>query len=123
MSVTTAGIGGYTTLFGSTFYLELGTGTTAYDKAQTTLVTPITDSGLARALATVTRVTTTETNDTVQCSYTWSSITGSKTLGEYGVFSASSSGTMYARRVLSPARSVVAGDTYTLLQKCKLGIV
>jgi len=97
-------------------YLEVGTGTGAHDATDTTLDAAITDSGLARASATVSRVTTTVTNDTLQLSKQWS-VTGSKTIGEQGTFNASSGGDMLQRTALSPTRSVVNGDTYTLTVK------
>jgi len=97
-------------------YLAVGTGTGAHDATDTTLDTEETGSGLARAAATVTQVTTTVTNDTLQLVKAWS-VTGSKTLGEQGTFNASSSGDMLQRTALSPTRSVVSGDTYTLTVK------
>ena len=68
-------------------YLAVGTSTTAPAVGQTTLVAEITDTGLARAAATVSRVTTTVTNDTLQLVYTWTA-SGSKTIEEVGVFNA-----------------------------------
>jgi len=97
-------------------YLEVGTGSTAFVATQTALVTAVTDSGLARAAGTKSRVTTTATNDTSQLSKQWN-VTGSKTLAEQGTFNASSGGVMLQRTVLSPTRSVVNGDTYTLTVK------
>jgi len=97
-------------------YLAVGTGTGAHDATDTTLDAEITDSGLARASATVSRVTTTVTNDTLQLQKQWS-VTGTKTLGEEGTFNAASAGDMLQRAALSPTRSVVNGDTYTLTVK------
>ena len=93
-------------------YLELGTGTTAFAASQTALITPITDSGLARASATITQETTTQTDDTTQFTKQWTA-SGSKTVAEAGVFNGSSGGTMLARTKLSTARSITSGDTYT----------
>ena len=97
-------------------YLAVGTGTGAFDATDTTLDAEITDSGLARASATVTRVTTTVTNDTAQLSKAFS-VTGTKTLGEQATFNAASAGDMLQRTALSPTRAVVNGDTYTLTVK------
>ena len=93
-------------------YLELGTGTTAFAATQTALVTPITDSGLARASATASQETTTATDDTSQLTYQWTA-SGSKTVAEAGIFNGSSGGTMLARTKLSSARALTSGDTYT----------
>lgn len=91
-------------------YLAVGTSSTAVAASQTALQAEITDSGLARAAATVSRTTTTQTNDTLQLTYTWS-VTGSKTIEEIGVFNAASSGTMLARG-LTTSKSVVNGDQF-----------
>lgn len=96
-------------------YLELGTSNTAPAVGQTALVAAITDSGLARAAATVSRVTTTVTNDTLQLVYTWTA-SGTKTLEEIGIFNASSAGTMLAR-ALTTSRQVVSGDTFQATYK------
>ena len=118
MGVTAAGKAAMADLFGDVnsiaafTYLELGSSDTAFADTQTALVSAITGSGLARAAATVTRTTTTDTNDTTQLSKTWTA-SGSQTVREIGVFNASSSGTMAARSVLSTARSLTSGNTYT----------
>jgi len=95
-------------------YVAVGTDTTAVTAADTTLGAEITDSGLARAQVTPTRVTTTVTNDTLQLDKTFS-VTGTKTVGEAGVLDAASSGNMAARSVLSPTRSVVSGDSLQVI--------
>ncbi len=97
-------------------YLEVGTGTTAFAATQTTLVTPVTDSGLARASVTPTQTTTTVTNDTLQLSKTWTA-SGSKTLAEVGVFNAGAAGTMGSRYVLGTTRPVESTFTYTATVK------
>ena len=89
-------------------YLAVGTSTTAVAASQTALQAEITDTGLARAAATVSRVTTTVTNDTLQLTYTWTA-SGSVTVEEIGVFNASSSGTMLSR-ALTGTTSLVSGD-------------
>jgi type IV secretory pathway TrbL component len=79
-------------------YLALGTDSTAVAATQTTLGAEITDTGLARASATVTRVTTTVTNDTLQLYHDWTA-TGVKILREIGAFNDASAGSMLARKV------------------------
>lgn len=96
-------------------YLEVGTGTTAADAANTALETAITDSGLARAAATVTQVTTTTANDTLQLLKSWS-VTGTKAVTECGAFNASSAGSMLGRQVFS-AINVVNTDTLQITYK------
>ena len=78
-------------------YLALGTGGTGEVPANTALETEITDTGLARAAATVSRVTTTVTDDTLQLLYEWTA-TGVKILREIGAFNAAAAGTMLARK-------------------------
>jgi hypothetical protein len=96
-------------------YLELGTSSTAVSVGQTALIAAITDTGLARAAATVSRVTTTVTNDTLQLVYTWTA-SGSKTLEEVGVFNAGSGGTMLSR-ALTTTRNLVNNDTFIVTYK------
>ncbi|MBU2249581.1 MAG: hypothetical protein KKD77_22735 [Gammaproteobacteria bacterium] len=79
-------------------YLALGTGSTAVDPTDTALEAEITDTGLERAAATVTRVTTTVANDTLQLYKDWTA-TGVKILREIGAFNAASAGSMLARKV------------------------
>lgn len=89
-------------------YLAVGTSTTAVAASQTALVAEITDSGLARAAATVSRVTTTQTNDTLQLVYQWTA-SGTKTVEEIGIFNAASTGTMLAR-ALTTSKAMASGD-------------
>lgn len=96
-------------------YIEVGTGTTAANAADTTLETIISDSGLARASATASRVTTDVTNDTAQLVYTFS-VSGTKAVTESGVLSESSSGVLLARQVFS-AINVVSGDSLQITWK------
>lgn len=96
-------------------YLAVGTSNTAPAIGQTTLVAEVTDTGLARAAATVSRTTTTVTNDTLQLVYTWTA-SGSKTIEEVGVFNASSSGTMLSR-ALTTSKILVNGDTFVVTYK------
>ena len=96
-------------------YLAVGTGTTAAAAGDTTLETEITDSGLARASATASRVTTTVTNDTAQLDKTWS-VTGTKAVTEAGALNAASTGTLLGRQVFS-AVNVANGDTLQVTYK------
>jgi len=90
-------------------YLALGTSSTAFNATQTTLVAEIVDTGLERAAATVSRVTTTVTNDTVQLIKTFTA-TGSKTIEEIGYFNAVSAGTM-GGRALTTSKAISNGET------------
>lgn len=92
-------------------YLALGTSATAVAATDTTLTAEITDSGLERAAGTVSRVTTTTTNDTYQITKTWTA-TGSKTVEEVGVFNAASAGTMLSH-ALTTSKTVSSGETIT----------
>lgn len=97
-------------------YLAVGTSSTAVSAGQTALQGEITDSGLARAAATVSRTTTSVTNDTLTLAYTWTA-SGTKAVEEIGSFNASSSGTMLSR-ALTTTKSLVSGEqlvaTYNL---------
>jgi hypothetical protein len=112
-----ANIAGNVSTPASFTYLALGTGTTASTSDDTALQTEISDSGLQRASATVTRVTTTNANDTLQLSKTFSA-TGTKAVTECGVFNASSVGIMLGRQVFS-ALNVINGDTIGITYKIK----
>jgi len=90
-------------------HIAIGTGTTAEAAAQTALVSEISTGGGQRAVATVSRVTTTTTNDTARWIITYS-FTSSFAVTESGIFNASSAGTMLARKVFS-AINVVNGDS------------
>lgn len=98
-------------------YLELGTDSTAVSAAHTALQAAITDSGLARAAATVSRTTTTQTNDTLVLTYSWTA-SGSKTLEEVGVFNASSAGVMLCR-ALTTSKAIVSGNVVTITYSIK----
>ena len=99
-------------------YLAVGTGTTAPAAGDTALQTEITDSGLARASATVSRVTTSVTNDTAQLDTTWN-VTGTKAVTEAGAFNAASAGTMLGRQTFS-AVNVSNGDTLEVIYKFQM---
>jgi len=92
-------------------YLAVGTSTTAPAVTDTTLTAEITDTGLARVAGTVSRVTTTVTNDTYRVTTTWTA-SGSKTIEEVGVFNASSAGTMLSH-ALTTSKAVTNGETLT----------
>jgi len=96
-------------------YIATGTGTTAANVADTTLETEIADSGLSRANATASRVTTTQTNDTAQLVNTFT-VTGTKAVTESGVLNAASSGVLLCRQVFS-AINVVNGDSLQISWK------
>lgn len=99
-------------------YIALGTGT-GQGASSTTLSAEITDSGLARTVATtVSTVTTTVTDDTLNLSEVFTA-TGTKTVAEAGVFNASSSGDMLMVGDLSPNAPMVSGDTLTITLKCQ----
>ena len=89
-------------------YLALGTSSAAESASHTALQAEITDSGLSRAAATVSRTTTTVTNDTVQYDKTWTA-SGAKTVEEIGIFNAASSGTMLGRK-LTGSKALQSGD-------------
>lgn len=95
-------------------YLAVGTSNTAVAATDTALGAEITDTGLARAAATVSRVTTTTTNDTLQLAYTWNA-SGSKSVEEIGIFNAASAGTMLGHALTttkSPTNTDLLVATY-----------
>lgn len=92
-------------------YLALGTSSTAVAATDTTLTAEITDSGLERATGTVSRITTTTTNDTFQITKTWTA-TGAKTVEEVGVLNAASTGTLLSH-ALTTSKAVSSGETIT----------
>ena len=98
-------------------YLAVGTSATAVAATDTTLTAEIVDSGLARAAGTVSRVTTTVTNDTLQVTYTWTA-TGSKTIEEIGLFNASSAGTMLGH-ALTTSKALTNTDTLAATYQVK----
>lgn len=90
-------------------YIGVGTGTTAADVGDTALQTEISDSGLARAAGTVSRVTTDVANDSARVTYTFT-VSGAKSVTEAGLLNAASSGVLLARQVFT-AVAVDVGDT------------
>jgi len=98
-------------------YIAVGTGTTAAAVGDTTLETETATSGLSRAAATASRVTTTQTNDTAQLTKTFT-VTGSVAVTESGVLNAASVGVLFCRQVFS-AINVVNGDSLIITWKIK----
>lgn len=98
-------------------YIAVGTSTTATAGSQTALSAEITDSGLARVAGTVSRITTTVTNDTYKITTTFS-VSGTKTVEEVGIFNASSSGTMLSR-ALTTSKALASGDEFTVTYTLK----
>lgn len=102
-----------------------GTGATAFNAADTALQTGVTaagaaDSGvhaLATASVTVSRVTTTVTNDTAQLVGTISEA-ATIAVTESGVFNADTSGTLLCRQTFT-AVNVVSGDSLQFTWKIK----
>lgn len=88
-------------------YLAVGTSATAAAATDTALGAETTTDGLARASATVTRVTTTVANDTLQLLKEWTA-TGVVVLREIGALNAASNGTLLARKVYD---AITTADT------------
>jgi len=88
-------------------YLAMVTGSGAAAATDTTLGAEITDTGLERTAATVTRETTTVADDTLQLLYEWTA-TGVKILREIGAFNAAVAGSMLARKVYA---AITTADT------------
>lgn len=99
-------------------YIAVGTGTTAFAAGDTALQTETSGSGLTRAQATVSLVTTTTTNDTAQMTKTFS-VTGTVSVTESGVFNASSSGTLLCRQTFT-AIPTVNGDSLAITWKVQI---
>ena len=96
-------------------YLACGTSNTAVAASQTALGSEIVSSGLERASATVSRTTTTQTNDTLQLAKTFTA-TGSLTVEEVGYFNASSAGVM-GGRYLTGSKVLINGESMTVTYK------
>lgn len=96
-------------------YLALGTGTTAAAATDTALETETSASGLERAAATVSRVTTTVTNDTLQLLHAFTA-GASVAVTECGILNDASVGTLLGRQVFS-AVNVVSSDVLTVTYK------
>jgi hypothetical protein len=92
-------------------YLAFGDSDTAFAKTQNALV----GTEHMREAATVASATTTDTDDTLQLSKSFS-ISSSMTAKEVGVFDAATSGNMGARTVVS-TKSLTNGSTYSVVYK------
>lgn len=90
-------------------WIATGTGVTAAAIGDTTLQTELAVSGLSRANATASRVTTDTTNDTARLQNTFT-VTGTAAVTESGVLNAASVGTLLARQTFS-AINVLNGDS------------
>lgn len=110
--ITTVGKAQLSALAGSVVtpftYLAVGTSATTPAAADTTLGAETTTSGLGRAAATFSQVTTSTLNDTSQWAHTWS-VTGTVTIQEVGVLNASSAGTLLGH-ALTGSKAVNNGD-------------
>lgn len=98
-------------------YLAVGTSSTAFAASQTALIGEFSTVGLSRASATVSRVTTTQTNDTLQLLKTFT-LSGSGTVEEVGAFNDATTGTMLGR-ALTGTLTLVSGDELTITYKFK----
>ncbi len=98
-------------------YLALGTSSTAPAASQTALQAETVVSGLTRTSATISRTTTTQTNDTLQLTKTFTA-GGSATIQEVGVFNDPTTGVM-ACRALTGAKALVSGDTLAITYTIK----
>lgn len=96
-------------------WIAVGTGVGAASASDTTLGTETSTSGLARAAATTSLVTTTTTNDTAQWTTTFT-VSGTVAVTESGVLNASSSGVLLCRQTFS-AINVVSGDSLAVTWK------
>jgi len=92
-------------------YLAVGIDNTAAAAGNTALGSEIVDSGLERAAASVSRVTTSTANDTARLQKSWS-VTGTKAVVEIGAFNAGSGGTMLGRTVFS---AINVSNGFTLI--------
>jgi hypothetical protein len=89
-------------------YIALGTGTTSPASGNTALETELAGGGYSRVAGTLTNGTNTWTNTA-----TFSPGNGTAAITEAGLFTASSTGTMFARQVFS-AYNKAAGDTMVI---------
>ena len=122
--ITNASLAAISGLIGATgaqvafTYLAVGSGSGAESASSTALGTEITNHSLGRAAATVSRTTTSQTNDTLSLVYTWTASGGSSdTINEIGIFNDPTAGVMLGRK-LTGAKTVNSGEslqaTYTV---------
>ena len=88
-------------------HVGVGTGTVAENNADTALGQEV----LTRAPATLTVITTTVTNDTLQIIGRVNNSSTQKVIGEVGAFNASSGGTMVVRFKLTAAVTLEISDS------------
>lgn len=94
-------------------YIALGTGTNAAAAGDTALQTETSATGLARASATTSRVTTDVTNDTARLTYAFTNSSGGNVaVTEAGVLDSAAAGILLARQVFS-AVNLADTDTFT----------
>ncbi len=98
-------------------YIALGTSSTAVAATDTQLTAEISTNGLSRAAGTVSRVTTTVTNDTFQITKTFTA-SGSQSFEEIGIFNAASTGTMLSH-ALTGTKSVINTDQFVATYQLK----
>lgn len=113
-----AGVAGLVIATGQTAafkHIALGSNSTAVAATDTTLNTELTSGGAARALATLSRVTTTITNDTAQLVHTFT-FSSTLEIREAGVFDLITAGVMLSRATFS-AHSVSPSDTLAVTYK------
>lgn len=97
-------------------WVAIGTGSTAFDPAQTTLVTET-----HREAGTGTLVTTTQTDDTAQLVRLFSGYAGSENVSEAGAFNAASAGDMVCRQTFTAIPiNWDNGDTLTVTVKIQV---
>ena len=100
-----AGLAGATGTQVAFTFLAVGTDDTAASAAQTKLIAEVESDGLERAAATVSRTTTTQTNDTLQLVKEWTA-TGTVAVEEIGVFNV-----VTADTIIMAGRSVTGTKT------------
>lgn len=99
-------------------YLAIGTDATAASASQTALLAESTTNGLGRASATVSRVTTTQTNDTLQLVKAFTCTGGTTAIAEVGIFNDATTGVMLGRQVFSVV-NMTDTDVLTITYKVK----
>jgi len=90
-------------------YLAVGTDSTAAAATQTALEAETTTNGLERAAATVTLVTTTTADDTMNLEKTWTA-SWTVIVEEIGIFNAASAGIMLGRQVTG-TKTINSGES------------
>ncbi len=100
--------------------LAVGSGDTTPAAADSALTTEIEDSGLERATATISKVTTSTTDDTLQLYKQWT-VSATKTIKEVGFTNKTTKDAAGEKwvyhEVIGTERDVSDGDTYTVTGK------